>query len=388
MHEKFSDRDLRDADKVGLTLLQKGKNRSCRVYKFRECGHVQQIYIETVRSLKVQCKQCSLNERKQNAKFLGLEYLGDGANHNLKSYRFISCGHTQDIDYGSVKKKFKPTCFTCLNEQRKQQAINVGLELIDKGRNRNFGLYKCRICNAEQQITYGNIIQNSFICHNCLDIKHKKEATSVDLEIIKTISSHYKLYKFKKCGHEQKINIGHVRQNNFKCHTCIQNRHVNEAEQNGLTIVGKGKNTKYRLYEFIECGHQQEIQLGNVRLGRFVCNICEETHMDLPSNIYLLQISCNDFTWLKLGFSKNINKRILEYGLPSKVSVKEIRSVNVKSGRQAQKIEMGMHQKFKKSRLSSRRMKAYHTKQGFNECYDVKDLDKINSFFKSIEANC
>jgi len=387
MEKVFTKIDIEDAEKVGLTLLKKGKNRSCRVYKFKDCGHVQQIYVETVRSLKVKCKQCNLDERKQNAKSLGLEYLGDGANHSLKSYRFMSCSHIQNIDYGSVKKQFKPTCFTCLNEKRNQQASDVGLELIGKGRNRNFGLYKCKKCNAEQQITFASIKRDSFICHNCLDNKHKKEATSVNLEIIKTISRHYKLYKFKKCGHEQKINISHVRKNNFKCHTCIQNTHIAEAEQNGLTIVGKGKNTKYRLYEFIECGHQQEIQLGNVRLGRFICNICEETHMDFPSNIYLLEISFNDFIWLKLGFSKNINKRILEYGLPKEAIIKQIKTIEVKTGRYAQKIEMEIHKKFKKFRLPKKDMSKLHSKQGFNECYNVCKLKEIGSHLDTLIVN-
>jgi hypothetical protein len=81
MEKHFSDVDINDADKVGLTLLRKGKNRSCRVYQFKECGHIQQIYVETVRSLRVKCKQCNLDGRKQNAESLGLEYLGDGTNH-------------------------------------------------------------------------------------------------------------------------------------------------------------------------------------------------------------------------------------------------------------------------------------------------------------------
>ena len=79
-------------------------------------------------------------------------------------------------------------------------------------------------------------------------------------------NSNYRTYRFNKCGHEQEIRTGNIRNNQIRCHQCLQNRLNSEAKAVGLTLIGAGRNKHYRTYCFDECGHEQEIQL----IGEFI----------------------------------------------------------------------------------------------------------------------
>jgi hypothetical protein len=146
--------------------------------------------------------------------------------------------------------------------------------------------------------------------------KHIKEAKAVGLTLIGAgKDANYRTYRFnnsKKCKrkHEQEIQIGMVRNNNFRCNQCHQIKLESEAKAVGLTLIGEGRNATYRTYRCNKCKYKQEIQTGNVRNNSFICNTCEETSRDLPSNVYLLKIKHKDNEWIKLGYAKSIKTRI------------------------------------------------------------------------------
>ena len=158
----------------------------------------------------------------------------------------------------------------------------------------------------------------------------------------------------------------------------------NEANQAGLDLLSEVKGKKdYRLYQFKECRHEQEIVAAHVRLNNFVCNQCEETARDLPSHVYLLQIKVGSFEWLKLGYAKEVENRILKYGLPTNAKVTPVRILDYATGREAHSFENSIHAKFKSYRLAPKTMAEYHTKNGFEECYP-RDLKQ--SILKALQG--
>lgn len=257
-----------------------------------------------------------------------------------------------------------------------QEAQKVGLTLLGEGRNANFRTYRFNDCGHEQQITVRNVRINVFECKECHKSKLREEATLQGLETISVTEDRgVHLFRFKECGHEQKITLQAVRNNQFKCRTCHQIKLEKEANLVGLELKGKGRNGYWRTYVFKECGHVQEIQKSNVRNNNFVCNACEETSWSLPSKVYLLEIKHASFEWIKLGYAKNIKSRIYRYRLPEKVKIKELKVVTFETGKEAYDFESSLHKKYKNKRLPIKTMKEFH-QTGFKECYP-KDMKEI-----------
>lgn len=171
-----------------------------------------------------------------------------------------------------------------------------------------------------------------------------------------------RLYRFNACGHEHELQLGKVRKNSFGCGQCVQAKLNREAEAVDLTLLGPGKNARYRLYRFNACGHEQEILTGGVRLDNFVCNQCEETSRDLPSHVYLLEIQVGEENWLKLGFAKTVSSRIKRYGLPKSAKITKLVVIDFETGREAHEYEASLQTKYKRRRLPLKRMKKFHTK--------------------------
>ena len=208
--------------------------------------------------------------------------------------------------------------------------------------------------------------------------KHIKEAEAVDLTLIGAgKNARYRTYRFNKCNHEQEFYMNNVHNNKFRCEQCQLDKIQDEAKARGLTLIGAGKNARYRTYHFNACGHEQEIQTGMVRRNSFICNTCEETSRDLPSKVYLLEITVDSFTWLKLGYAKTIRTRISKYGLPQSKIAKRLKAVDFDKGRKAHLYEQSLHKKYIRKRLPLKKMKEFHTVSGFKECYPMKMKNKL-----------
>ena len=324
---------IKEAEAADLTLLGVGRNRWCRTYSFDKCVHEQEIYITTVRKKEVICHRCLQDKHNEEAKAAGLTLLGVGGHRHYRTYRFDLCGHEQEIDLKSVRLK-------------------------------------------------------TFICHQCLQNKLNSEAKAAGLTLRGAgRDSQYRTYRFDQCGHEQEFTTGNVRALRARCENCQLDKHNEEAKAVGLTLVGAGRKNSRRAYRINECGHEQEIETGAVRINNFVCNACEETARDLPSNVYLLRITVDTVAqsdaWLKLGYAKTVSSRIQKYGLPSAAVIKRLKMMNFATGRQAHRFEASLHTKYLSKRLPPKKMKKFHAQSGGSECYPIEMLDTL---IKDLEA--
>ncbi len=154
-------------------------------------------------------------------------------------------------------------------------------------------------------------------------------------------------------------------------------KHIKEAKAVGLTLIGVGSSRHHRTYQFLECGHSQEIALAHVRDERFICNTCEETSLDHPSNVYLLKIKTAELTWLKVGYAKNVVSRVRGYTLVKEASYRTIKTIKFTQGRDARDFENMVHNKYRKKKLLRQRMRKYHLREGYNECYPMRMLDTL-----------
>ena len=273
---KCYDQNLRKkANSVGLELLVPGKTTSYRLYKCKKCDHKQEIQPCMINRGDFKCQNCHDQNLIKEAKSVGLELLGPGKNAHYRLYKFEECGHEQEIQTTQIRNG-KSKCKECFDEKLMKEAKSVGLELLGSGKNANYRLYRFEECGHEQEIQPSRVRVGRFKCQNCHDQKLIKEAKSVGLELLGPgKSSSYRLYKFKECGHEQEITPRHVRDKNFRCNKCYDEKLIKEAKSVELEIIGQAKNMDYRLYKFKECGHEQEIKTCHVRNKNFKCRTCK-----------------------------------------------------------------------------------------------------------------
>ena len=108
--------------------------------------------------------------------------------------------------------------------------------------------------------------------------KHITEAEEASMVLIGPGRTCYlRKYRFNKCGHEEEFiinNIRRVREKTIRCQQCLKAKLKDEAKVVGLTLIGPGKNAHYKNYRFTKCGHEQQFQITHVREGYFKCDAC------------------------------------------------------------------------------------------------------------------
>ena len=150
-------------------------------------------------------------------------------------------------------------------------------------------------------------------------------------------------------------------------------------------MLGAGRSVSYRLYS-LPCGHEQEVTTGNLRIGNFECQTCEDTSRTLPSNVYLLYIKVDSDEWLKLGYAKSVNQRVKQYGLLEGSEVTTIASLPFDTGNEAHAVEAEIHKRYRRKRLTKKQMMDFHTVGGFNECYPVIMLETLLAKLEGLKS--
>jgi len=264
----------------------------------------------------------------------------------------------------------KPNIF---NPKFIAEAEAKGLVLLGEGKSTNYRTYKL-ICGHIRELQPIRVRYGQFKCNDCIKEKRAKNAKAIGLRLIGGArSGQYRTYLLP-CGHMREIQPDSINRNikfnrdGFDCVDCVEEKHSAEAENVGAILLGKGKDCHYRSYR-LRCGHSREIQPVGVRRNNFTCHKCEETSRVQPSSVYLLRIIFDNFTWLKLGYTKTIKNRISEYGLPNNSQVEILAVCNFDTGNEAHAFEAATHKLHARHKLDQNTMKGYHTNNGQTECY-------------------
>lgn len=121
----------------------------------------------------------------------------------------------------------------------------------------------------------------------------------------------------------------------------------------------------------LPCGCNKILRADHAEQGVWQCHNCTDNYYTLPSSLYLLEITYNGFTWLKLGFAKNIDVRVRSYGLPMGSRVSVLLSIPFDRGYECMCLEKEIHKEYKDWRLPPVNMKEYHRFNGQTECYTI-----------------
>ena len=438
----FSPRHIIEAKAAGLQLISRDpKHPNSMIYECPNCEAHVLIRVETVRKLAhakgaktYDCENCKRLAYKQQAAEAGLEILGPASDSHYLHYRFIECGHNQEITKVSVRKH-EFSCQTCLAAKLEAEANKRCLTIVGKGSNANYRLYQNTACKHQYELVtsgvrlagerdsqpypcpsclylqrleeakvaglllYGEakrmdsknksylyhapcghslerrvdqVRGGDWRCQACIDTKLNEEADKAGLRLVgKGGDKAYRTYQFKECGHVKEVTTASVRSGTFHCDICFWNDVDDVLSKRGLKILDRGKKGDSRLFQLLDCGHIQDIALQNAKDGSFVCHECDETSYTLPSNLYLLHMIAPDFEWLKLGYAKVVETRVKQYRLLDNTIVEPLAVIPTHTGEEAIKLEKLLERKHKAMKLEPTRMRRWHRNSGFTECYPI-----------------
>jgi len=252
-----------------------GKNAQYRTYRL-PCEHEQEFQIGNMRKGEFRCQTCLDNKIKEEAEAQGCVLLGAGKNRVCRTY-LLPCGHEHEIKLPQMRSgEFR--CQICLNYKLREEAEAQGCKLVGPGQKSSYRTYRLP-CGHEQEVAPSNLRNAEFRCQTCLDNKLREEAEAQDCKLVGPGSKgNCRVYRLK-CGHERELQISNVRKGEFHCQTCFDSNLEAEAEAQGLVLLGLGKNSAHRTIQ-LPCGHEQDVQTGSMRAGAFRCQICFDDRLE------------------------------------------------------------------------------------------------------------
>lgn len=325
-----------------------------------------------------ECSKSINNKHKTEALENGLVLLSGSSRLNYNYYLFSKCGHTQFIQPTHIRRK-SFFCRTCQIIEASNVVFNRSAFLLySTGTAKNTYLQKCghiksssmqHLCNSEQDVR----------CDKCFLSKIVNTAKESSLEILKSLGSCKFEVSFKDCGHTKIVHHSQIFRKNIVCQTCKELRYTHEAESFDLNCLGKLEKNKdsknKRLYK-LPCGHTKDLRISHVRSNNWKCDICEDSHLNKPSLVYLIEINTGDFVFCKLGYAKDLQARFKQYGIKS-AKFKVIKTLAFETGDSAMRFEKRVHSKYKKDRIPVEVLEKIMI-SGKTECYPLDMLEKLN----------
>ena len=140
-------------------------------WEYINCGHKRKIQPMNVIHGDIVCKQCILNKHNGEALAAGLELLGNTSDNkhgvSFRKYRVKSCGHVQVFAICSIRNG-SWRCNICLKNKLKNEAKEKGLKLFKESNRHGYEFYKFIKCGHKQEIHSSQIRHSLFItCRKC-----------------------------------------------------------------------------------------------------------------------------------------------------------------------------------------------------------------------------
>ncbi|MDA9059737.1 hypothetical protein N9K33_04685 [Planktomarina temperata] len=400
---------------LGLPAENHSKKTDYFRFKFVSCSHEQDFSRSSIRNMYTRCaeiqnfqnKECSVcaeHRYSQEAKDKGLLKVSGPLKGGYREYKPINCEHRlrrHPIKIKEIIDKYE--CEKCRWISWQEQASKKGLQLLKKAK-----AGKCRYeflngfegCKHTIDLTPAKVRSKieRYMCEDCEMNLLAKQSKRGKISWINNVKGKKGIHcwRFKNCGHYQEIAKQAVKNNQFHCSICHDEKLKREADEHGYILLGDASNGKvnYKRYRHKKCGQDADYALSNMRLNSY-CQHCEKSSWNDQSNVYLLELSYlgNDTlaakTWLKLGHAKDLQKRIEQYGLPTDLSIshdiKIIEVIETESRYEASNLETTIGSSFRDYRLKEQEMKEYHKQSGASECYESVVKNKIKS--KMVEQN-
>jgi hypothetical protein len=317
----------------------------------------------------------------KEAEDAGLKYVGKATNNNA-NYRQYECenGHKIDLQVQHVRRN-NWRCKYCFEDKLKQQAQSIGYELLGPSElGSEYRLYR-KDCGCVEDLRHNSVAStkdkrntNQVTCKICYRRNMQKCADESNITLFEDVGRYDIKIRFNACGHYKYAKKSQVFRKNLVCRVCQEESYTKEAALAGLKYVGfSSEGSNYREYK-LPCGCVRSIRIDHARDGSYSCYVHDDSHYVKPSSVYLLKITNDENSWLKLGYSKNIRVRVSNYGVGNSV-VELVKTLDFDTGANAMLFERALHKKYKQFRLNKKEMEKFHRSNGHTECYPLSMID-------------
>ncbi|MEP4195944.1 MAG: GIY-YIG nuclease family protein [Aliishimia sp.] len=218
---------------------------------------------------------------------------------------------------------------------------------------------ECKTCGDATLKRISVVLDDNPECGNCIRKRREAAAAKVGASLLGPDPEgdrHYGTYQFA-CGHvdrRQHLRVEDAAEggHDLSCETCTTAQRASEAAERGWTLIGPAarNDQSYRRYEH-ECGHKQDVGIGNMRARDVNCAGCGETWTSKPSKIYLFSLMLPNVPVIKLGYSNNPKFRLRQVQFdPSETRGKLVQEITTETGHDAICLEKAMHRHIKTHR--------------------------------------
>ncbi|CAM0079050.1 hypothetical protein VPHK567_0159 [Vibrio phage K567] len=152
-----------EASECGLEYVYRVKD-GVSTYRFIKCEHVHELRHDNVRNGHVKCSTCQDERLHEEASECGLEHVSRVKN-NVSTYRFIKCEHVHELRHDNVRNGHVK-CSTCQDNRWSEEASKRGLEHVSRVKN-NVSTYRFIKCGHIQDIRRDNVRSGRFLCNTC-----------------------------------------------------------------------------------------------------------------------------------------------------------------------------------------------------------------------------
>ena len=173
-------------------------------------------------------------------------------------------------------------------------------------------LLGCRKC-GEPLLRRTNVVVNSKIdCRSCIQKPYDAAGDQFDATVLgKDPNGRHRHDQLVilSCGHKKRLQKSQIqkvarRANAVDCVPCRHARYDTEAKAYGWSFLSMSTDRPSYAFYRHECGVEQEIGIGNMKLGQCSCRQCGDLEKPGQPGIYIFQIDLPNLSVLKFGYSK------------------------------------------------------------------------------------
>lgn len=319
---------------------------------------------------------------KQEAESVGLEFIKrTKVNHGLFK---ASCGHSIELQYSHVRRNHWK-CEYCFEDRIRESLAGIGATLLGESSKGSLFRQIKLSCGHLTDIRTNGIfrLSDTYICNRCYKESLERHCENNGVLLLEDIDTYYVKVKFKDCGHIKEANKAQIFRDNLVCRDCVEDTFRAEASRQGLILNGfaippKKDSRNYTL----PCGCTKNLRLSHVRNSNWVCDTHDSSHLIKESFVYLLLLKNSETSFLKLGYSKDVDSRALGYGFSGEIS--RIHAIKFPTGRQAMEFEQNIHKKYKEFKLNKIEMSEFMS-SGKTECYPLHLMDTLLKELETVE---
>lgn len=258
---------------IGQPIGEQKDNIKYLYYKFLECGHRQNIDTNLVRKKLFKCRQCEQQRLEDTARSVGLKLLERAHKGTPGLYEFESCGHTQRIGYDAVGKGLF-RCRTCYYEdetvdsRRQGHAEKQGLVLVENSDVASVGVYKRLSCGhtfnyQHSAIKAANKGKYRVGCEECKDIDASDFLKELGATLVKRGNPNTTY--IRSCGHEHSDSMRQMKNRGLSpCKYCKTESVISKAMELGLEPTENVNSYGKGTYKYLKCEHTRNLDAHDI----------------------------------------------------------------------------------------------------------------------------